>query len=127
MNLTEIAILQEQYIIESANNMTEMANLFTQDTGVPYAMWFGEVGGQHGPRIKVSNIKGKMSPDCFVVSVSKTPGIMTPRSVKISQTDITDVMDWIIINYDILMQMWNAYESGNGLQVATLTLQLKKI
>jgi hypothetical protein len=92
--------------------MVEMANLFPRKTGLLLAIWFGEIGGQQGPRIKVSNIPGKMSTDCFVVSVNKNPKILTPRSCKQSETIVNDIFDWIIVNYDDLMIMWDIYEHG---------------
>ena len=119
-------ILDELTIISSANSMMEMANWFPTKTGIPYAIWYGRVGGQHGPRIKVSNIKGKMSPDCFVISVSKTPTVLTPKSCKLAQSEVADILDWVMLNYDTLMQLWQVYETGTGFS-APLLQQLQKI
>jgi hypothetical protein len=123
LNADDIA---ELYIIESANNMMEMANLTPDETGIPYVIWVGEVDGQHGPRIKVSNIKGKMSDDCFVISVSKTPTVLTPKSCKLAQSEVADILDWVMLNYDTLMQLWQVYETGTGFS-APLLQQLQKI
>lgn len=110
-----IEILNEFDILNSP--MFEMANLFPNVTGIPYAIWFGEVGGQHGPRIKVSNIKGKFAAnDNFVIVVSKEPWIATPKSCKLSKSEMDDIFDWIILNYDILMDMWQMYENGGYLE-----------
>ena len=95
--------ITESTIIAEANLMMEMANLTPDETGVPYVIWLGAVGGQHGPRIKVSNTRGKMSNDCFVVSVSRTPAVITPTAVKIPQTSVQDVLDWVMLNYDVLI------------------------
>ena len=93
----------------------EMANLYPDDTGLKYAIWFGEVGGQHGPRIKVSNIKGTFAKhDNFVMTIAKEPVNLTPRYTKISVSDIEDIVDWIKINYEVLMKLWEIYETGNG-------------
>jgi hypothetical protein len=119
-------ILDELTIISSANSMMEMANWFPTKTGIPYAIWYGRVGGQHGPRIKVSNIKGKMSDDCFVMSVSKQPMVLTPTNCKVAPDVVTDISDWIVLNYDILMQMWQMYETGDG-DLDLLSVQLLKI
>lgn len=104
-----------------------MANLFPEETGLDKIIWFGEVGGQHGPRIKVSNLKGKFAiHDNFVISVSKTPKVLTPSSVKIKQDEIEDLQDWIILNYDKLMKMWDMYEKGIG-NPNTIISTLEKI
>lgn len=118
--------LTEDTIIEQANLMMETANLTPDETGVPYVIWLGAVGGQHGPRIKVSNTRGKMSTDCFVVSVSRTPVVVTPSTVKIPQSNVQDVLDWVMLNYDVLMGLWQVYETGMGSSVPLLQ-QLKKI
>lgn len=117
--------LHEQEILTSP--MNEMANLFPEETGLDKIIWFGEVGGQHGPRIKVSNLKGKFAiHDNFVISVSKTPKVLTPSSVKIKQDEIEDLQDWIILNYDKLMKMWDMYEKGIG-NPNTIISTLEKI
>lgn len=116
---------QEYLLLESSVN--EMANLPSADTGIPYFVWIGEIGGQHGPRIKVSNTKGKMnSTDCFVVSVSLTPVVLTPSSCKLKRSEIDDIKDWIILNYSVLMKMWKVYETGEG-SIIDLQFKLKKI
>lgn len=106
-----VDLLCEEYKLVNAT-LHEMANLYPVDTGVKYPMWFGEVGGQHGPRIKVSNIVRKFdSSDNFVVSVSQTPRLLTPRFCKITSAELEDVFDWIKLNYDILMRMWDIHEN----------------
>lgn len=125
MKLEEISEQSEQQILEAM--MTEMANLFPTKTGLPTAVWFGEVGGQHGPRIKVSNIKGKFAQnDNFVISVDKNPRVLTPRAVKMKPSEIEDIFDWIRINYDDLMKMWEIYETGDG-DLDSLLASLKKL
>lgn len=107
--------------------MNEMANLYPQETGVSAVMWFGEVGGQHGPRLKVSNTPGKFDvQNNFVVAVSKNPMVLTPRSAALSSAKIEDVKDWIKLNYDTLMELWKIHETGNGSSLEFLA-KLKKI
>lgn len=95
--------------------MNEMANLYPTKTGLPCVVWFGEVGGQHGPRLKVSNVPGKFAHDNnFVVSVMKEPKVLTPKSAELSTSKIEDVLDWIKMNYDELMELWKIHETGDG-------------
>ena len=124
MKLKEFLI--EQEIINEANLMMEMVNLTPDETGIPYVIWLGRIGGQHGPRIKVSNKRGRMIDDCFVMTVSKNPIIQTLKSDKISNDVVNDISDWIILNYDILMKLWDVYETGKG-KSAPLLSQIKKI
>lgn len=89
----------------------EMANLYTNDTGLIYPIWIGRVGGQHGPRIKVSNIPGKWRMnDNFVVSVSTNPTVLTPQTCNISNAELTKIFNWITINFDDIMTLWWMFE-----------------
>ena len=93
--------------------LEEMANLFKSETGLDYPLWVGKVGGQHGPRVKVSNIRGKMSMnDNFVVSVDANPEVLTPQTCKINQNEVDKVKKWISINYNDLMILWWMFERG---------------
>lgn len=95
--------------------MNEMANLYPTKTGLPCVVWFGEVGGQHGPRLKVSNVPGKFAVDNnFVMAVTKEPKALTPKSAELSISKIDDVVDWIKLNYDELMELWKIHETGDG-------------
>ena len=106
--------------------MVEMANIAPSRTGLQTVIWFGEVGGQYGPRIKVSNVKGKFAAhDNFVVAVDKEPRILTNKSVRLRKDEVDDIIDWIKLNYDDLMLMWKAYESGED--ATEIILGLKKI
>ena len=123
VKLTEL--LTEQEILESP--MNEMANLYPNDTGLPTVIWFGEVGGQHGPRIKVSNEPGRFDQrNCFVLTVSKQPVNQTPKSTKVKKSIETEIKDWIILNYDDLMELWKIHETGNG-NPHPILMRLKKL
>jgi hypothetical protein len=125
MKLSSLLDPKEKAILEA--QMTEMANLYPASTGLSYAVWFGEVGGQHGPRIKVSNVKGKFDQnDNFVISVEKEPKLLTPSSMRIKRSELEDLFDWVKLNYDDLMEMWKIYETGDG-RPEEIILGLKKI
>lgn len=124
MKLTELKIDNEDAILLAP--MLEMANLSSKDTGLSVFIWFGKVGGQHGPRIKISNTKGRFNEtDNFVISVEKEPRILTTKSVKLKKQEVDDVIDWVKLNYDVLMKLWHAYENDEG--TIELLGMLKKI
>lgn len=106
MRLVEIVLFDDP-------PLEEMANLFKDDTGIDYPLWIGKVGGHHGPRIKVSNIPHKMRLDnCFVVSVSQTPEVLTPQTCTIPAKEVQQILQWIRINFDDLMILWWMFERG---------------
>jgi len=124
MNIVE-QVLQDQLLIEGF--LDEMASLAPEDTGLPYIIWMGEIGGQHGPRIKVCNVRGKMQQNnCFVMTVSHEPIVATPTTCKLRQAEVDDIADWIRLNYDTLMKMWKVYETGTG-SIIALHNQLQKL
>lgn len=114
MKFSEFLNEEAQRVLVEADFM-EMDNLNPENTGLNYVVWIGEVGGQHGPRIKVSNTKGKFAKDNnFVLSIAKEPVNYTPKFTKIDKDDEEDVKDWIKQNYEKLMILWKMYETGTG-------------
>jgi hypothetical protein len=124
MKLFEL-VSTEKSILDA--DMNEMANLYPKETGLQVVCWFGEVGGQHGPRLKVSNTPGKFNKNSnFVISVAKNPIVLTPKAALVSSSKIEDVIDWIKLNYDDLMELWKIHESGDG-EAQIILNRLKKI
>lgn len=93
-------------------NIFGMANLYPKRTGLPMVFWVDNVGSdrttKHNlPRIKVQNILGdKRTDDVFSLSISKEPEILAGEC-KLSSSDLKIIMQYVIDNYDILMQHWN--------------------
>lgn len=126
MKFLEFLTEEDQRLLVEAEFM-EMANLPPDNTGLGYVIWIGEVGGQHGPRIKVSNVRGKFAvSDNFVISISKDPVNLTPKFTKISPDEVEDVKDWVKLNFDQLMKLWKIFETGNGDVIEALS-RLKKL
>jgi hypothetical protein len=119
MKLTELQSGEDWLLLQPIN---EIAGLPPRDTGLSVFLWIGKVGGQHGPRIKVSNKKGAFAEDdCFVISVGKPPEIMTPKSVRLKQDELDEVLDWVSLNYDELMALYRMYETGDGSAIELLS------
>ncbi|MCK9371218.1 hypothetical protein M0R04_15000 [Candidatus Dojkabacteria bacterium] len=103
-----------ELILDYDPPLEEMANLYKDDTGLEYPIWIGRVGGQHGPRVKVSNIKGKWrANNNFVVSVSENPKVLTPNSCNINNTDVNLVFTWIVTNLDDILLLWWLFEHNS--------------
>lgn len=105
--------LQELFVQIDHFPLVEMANLRSDETGLVHVIWIGRIGGQHGPRIKVSNVKGKWREnDNFVLSVDeKEPQLKSNKDdVKIDKFDLEQIKKWIVLNYDDLMLLWYMFE-----------------
>jgi hypothetical protein len=124
MNLQELHGSEEFLLAQPIN---EMAGLPSRDTGLPVFLWIGKIGGQHGPRIKVSNKRGAFAEnDCFVVSVGKPAEVLTPRAMRLKKDELEQVLDWVTLNHDELMALYRMYETGDG-SVIELLSALKRI
>jgi hypothetical protein len=69
--------------------LAEMSNIPKSQTEIDYPIWVGYKIGSHGPRIKVSNIKGKVNgSDFFSIQFDEEGDIRVTKdslkSVKIS-------------------------------------------
>lgn len=111
--------------------MNEMANLYPTKTGIGRVLWLGEVGGQHGPRIKVSNTPGKFNnSDYFVLTVDTDPQPVTFKSgstnVKVSSKELDKIKSWVTKNHTVLIELWNIHETGDGDDQAILA-KLEKV
>lgn len=95
--------MEKQYIKKfNKDKLFEMANLTTDDTGLPYIIWISPSSGKekHWARIKVS-YKNELIP----VSISDDPKIMV-KGKSIPKFDL--IRKFIIDNKDILMAYWNS-------------------
>ena len=92
--------------------LLEMANLYSHETGLEYGIWIGKIGGQHGPRLKVSNAKGRWrANDNFTISIEEEPKLKSKKEyMKISAYDYNQVVKWIQINFNRLMTLWWMFE-----------------
>lgn len=114
--------------------LVEMANIPPRKTGIEYPIWIGEVGGRHGPRIKVSNIKNKTIPsDTFVMTISANPEIKEKQSCKLKSDEVEDIEDWVKLNLEDLLILYKMYENNGfyekdpALKIKDILLRLKKL
>lgn len=108
--------LYEESCIITEDEVWEMLNINPKDTGINciiYASTKNTVHGRHGPRVKISNIPNNFSPvDNFAVSISEEPKIVAGKC-KFNQSILTDIYEWIKLNYNPLIKYWNIeYESN---------------
>lgn len=104
-------------VILNEDLIAEMARVDPSLSGINVVIFVSSkqyVDGKHWARIKVSNVIGKYSKDDnFSVSISKQPKVVAGK-VKIKNSDLQDIFDWILLNYDVLMNYWNDKYSDIG-------------
>lgn len=98
-------LLEEKgYLTEE--DLFEMANVFPEDSGLQFVVFISPKGSaKYGPRVKVSNIKGKMShTDVFSITI---PENRIVGNCKLIKTDLEDITDWIKLNQNLIVSYWN--------------------
>lgn len=89
------------------HQLFEMANVSPKRTNLSTEIWISSKMGQHSARIKVSNLNKKFDlSDNFSVSISDEPKVIVGKS-KISSNSLNDIFEWVKLNKDILMKLWN--------------------
>ena len=79
----------------------DYAGLTQQETGLPYIVLIDSVGITRKPRIK-PRIRVRVNDEYIPVSISKT----NVEKYKPFEGD-TEIEQWVIENYDILIKHWN--------------------
>lgn len=90
-----------------------MSNMKSERTGLPgqIYIWISNRDGvRHGPRIKVSKIRGKFAPnrkDSFNVTIAKLPKVVAGTSEFIPD-EMTAIFKWVRKNRSELITFWNS-------------------
>ena len=89
-------------------NLWEMANLTQNDTGLAAIIWVSTKSGvKHGPRIKVKRDYATNFDvgDTFTITISDSPEVIGTHNL--TSKDIKQIIKFIKLNKDILLQYWN--------------------
>jgi hypothetical protein len=87
-----------------------MASLQDKRTGLGnIILWASPKFSQHGPRIKVSNVRGKMptkETELFSLSISDKPVVVAGTPVGFSNKEKLEICKWISLNKIALLDYW---------------------
>jgi hypothetical protein len=88
-------------------DVVEMANLTTAQTGVPGTIFIFTAMGGHGPRVKYFLQPGRSQPS-FSVAVADTPTVVANSlPVCVVRQRSPQVIDWVSRNKDALLDFWH--------------------
>jgi hypothetical protein len=98
--------------IHRSFDITAMTTLSADSTGLPGGIFVwvspGE-GIQHGPRMKISNIRSRFSnSDNFSMSISDNPTVVEGKPKKFSSDELQALKDLILLNKDLLLRYWKS-------------------
>src|SRR5207247_10076535 len=89
------------------DDVVEMANLTTAQTGVPGTIFISTAMGGHGPRVKYFLQPGRSQPS-FSVAVADNPSVVANSlPLRIVRQESPQVIDWVARNKDALLDFWH--------------------
>src|ERR1700730_15059708 len=90
----------------AGDDVVEMANLTTAQTGVPGTIFISTAMCGHGPRVKYFLQPGRSQPR-FSVAVADIPTVVANSlPVRVARQVSPQVIDWVSRNKDALLDFW---------------------
>ena len=88
-------------------DMVEMANLTSAQTGIAGTIFISTAMGQHGPRVKYFLQPGRTQPS-FSVSIADQPTVVANSlPQRVFRQTAPHVVAWVTLNRDALLDFWN--------------------
>jgi hypothetical protein len=107
--------------------LVEMANLTTAQTGVPGTIFISTEMGSHGPRIKYFVQPGRNQPSFSVLIADPPHVVANSLPDRVLRQRAPDVIRWVALNKDALLDFWNNGDTWTDLQVTAFKQALKRI
>jgi hypothetical protein len=111
----------------SHEEMVEMANLTSAQTGITGTIFISTAMGQQGPRVKYFVQPGRSQPS-FSVSIGDTPAVVANSLPARTMRQMTpQVINWVSRNKDALLNFWNHGDTWTQLGVHEFIQRLRQI
>jgi len=130
MTTKELAVVPADTLLAdelACEEVVDMANLTSAQTGVPGTIFISTAMGSHGPRVKYFLQPGRMQPS-FSVSIADPPALVAnslpPRTV---HQMAPQVIEWVQRNRDDLLDFWNNGDSWTQPQVNDFIQRLRRV
>ena len=108
-------------------DVVEMANLTTAQTGVPGTIFISTAMGGHGPRVKYFVQPGRTQPS-FSVAISGTPSVVANSlPVRLVRQRSPQVIEWVSRNRDALLDFWYHGDTWTQPEVNDFIQKLQRV
>ena len=111
----------------SGEDVVEMANLTSAQTGITGTIFISTAMGAHGPRVKYFIQPGRTQPS-FSVSIGDTPSVVAnslpARAVRQMSPQ---VIEWVLRNKDQLLDFWHHGDTWTQPEVNDFIQRLQRI
>jgi hypothetical protein len=111
----------------AGEDVVEMANLTTAQTGVPGTIFISTAMGGHGPRVKYFLQPGRSQPS-FSVTISDAPAVAANSlPVRVVRQMSPQVMEWVSRNKDALLDFWYHGDTWSQPEVNAFIQKLARV
>src|ERR1700722_15628465 len=111
----------------SRQEMVEMANLTSAQTGVTGTIFISTAMGQHGPRVKYFVQPGRTQPS-FSLSISDVPAVVANSLPAPPVRQMSpQVIDWVLRNKDGLLDFWHQGDTWTQPEVNDFIQKLRPV
>jgi hypothetical protein len=111
----------------ASEEVVEMANLTSAQTGVPGTIFISTAMGAHGPRVKYFLQPGRTQPS-FSVSILDAPEVVANSlPVRVVRQRSPQVIEWVLSNKDDLQDFWHRGDTWTQPEVNDFIQRLRRI
>ena len=111
----------------AGDDVVEIANLTTAQTGVPGTIFISTAMGGHGPRVKYFLQPGRSQPS-FSVAVADIPTVVANSlPVRVVPQVSPQVIDWVSRNKDALLDFWYHGDTWTQPEVNDFIQKLQRV
>ena len=107
--------------------LVEMANLTSAQTGIIGTIFISTAMGAHDPRVKYFVQPGRTQPS-FSVSVADAPAVVANSlPVRVVRQMSPRVIDWVLRNKDALLDFWHHGDTWTQPEVNDFIQKLRRV
>jgi hypothetical protein len=111
----------------SGEDMVEMANLTSAQTGVSGTIFISTAMGAHGPRVRYFIQPGRTQPS-FSVAIADTPAVVANSLPARTVRQMSPrVIDWVLRNKDGLLDFWHNGDTWTQPEVNDFIQKLRSV
>jgi len=111
----------------ACEDMVEMANLTSAQTGVEGTIFISTAMGAHGPRVKYFVHPGRTQPS-FSVSIGNAPAVVAnSMPARVVRQMSPQVIEWVSRNKDVLLDFWHHGDTWTHPEVNEFVQRLERV
>ena len=109
------------------DDVVEMANLTSAQTGIPGTIFISTAMGSHGPRVKYFIQPGRTQPS-FSVSIGDAPVVVANSLPTRTLHQMSpQVISWVLRNKDELLDFWHRGDTWTQPEVNAFIQRLRRV